>query len=146
MSIKSPLPISLPRSLSALPTAAAAPCCSSPRCSLAPPPPQCRLLDSPRSRQDLGAGIEDLRPVLALAVGSKERPPPGAARDVRPPSCRVASRTIWDLGAPPPRPSLPRCTSRGRRPKQQQRRRRRRPVLEDLLHGALQVGLTASLS
>jgi hypothetical protein len=60
--------------------------------------------DSPRPGHDLGADIEDIRPVIALAVRIKERPPSRAAGDVRPPSCRAASRTIWSLGAPPQRP------------------------------------------
>jgi hypothetical protein len=130
------------------PPTAAAQCCyppaTQPHPSLAPLPPGRRPPDSPRPWQDLGAGVEDLRSGMAIAIRIKERPPSGAAADVRPPSCRAASHIISALGALPRRPSLPRCTSHGRRPKQQQQRWR--PALEDLLHGALEVVLTASLS
>jgi hypothetical protein len=91
------------------------------------PPPT----DSLRLRQDLGAGVQDLRPVLALAVRSGWRWAPSF--------CRAAYCTIWDLGGPPPGPSLPRRTSRGRQPKEEQQQ----PAQEDVLHGALDVGLTS---
>jgi hypothetical protein len=110
--------------LSSLSTAAA-PCCTLTPATHSPPP-----TESKRLRQDLAAGVDDLHPVLALAVQSGWR--------LAPPSCSATSRTIWDLGAPPPGPSLPRCTSCGRRPKEEEQQR---PALEDVLHGALEVGL-----
>jgi hypothetical protein len=49
--------------------------------------------------------------------------------------------TIWNLGASPPGPSLPRRTSRGRRHKEEAQQQ---PAQEDVLHGALDLGLTSS--
>jgi hypothetical protein len=105
--------------LSALPTAAAS-CCTPAPPPNSPPPSDSRCL-----RQDLAAGVEDLRPVLVVAVRSGWRwAPPVLPRRLQ--------RTIWDFGAPPTGPSLPRCTSRGRRPKEEEQQW---TALEDLLHG-----------
>jgi hypothetical protein len=95
-----------------------------------PPPPYLAPPPSPRGRrlgQPAGA--------VALAVRSKEQLQLGTPM---PPQINPKPPDRVDLGSRCP--SLPRCTSHGRRPKLLQL-----PAMEGLLHGALYVDLSLAL-